>query len=576
MPKKLIILIIVLSFFALMRGPIKADELLDVQNQINKKNSELSTTQANLAKIQRDISSLSSNINGSQADLAKASAQASEVQKELDKAEDDLTQKRASLDYLINVRNKQIREVYQFPERTPLELFLSKGDLTGFSENLSYQSQVLGDSHKLIKTVNEEVVVLEKARNDVLKSKNDLDTLVASINSKLASLKSSYSGAVGQQAYLSNQTVKIKSSLGGLTTKQNQLIATKIGNSIATGSLALADDANARLSFNPGFSPAFAAFSFGAYTHRNGMSQYGALGRANSGQSAEQILAKYYPGTTLNKNYSIPGTIVVNGTNDYGQNFNNVTYGFNEYIKHLYEVPSSWPIEVLKAQAVAARSYAIRYGSPICPSQSCQEVKQEINASSWQSAVDATSNWVLTGGSGSFQYSSTSGGYLNTSGWDTTCGNISCWPSSAYESIGGSPWFYKGWYKSLGGATCGRSHPWLTQTEFTDILNSWVVYTRGSAADKARVVSTDTACWGGSPYSVSEMKARADALGGSYSSVSGNPVMTPDSGGFTSSMTFYTDRGGLTISGGAFKDIFNLRAPGYLVIKTPLYNIERK
>ncbi len=578
MPKKLLILVIVLCFFVLIGKPIKADELLDVQNQINKKNSELSTTQANLARIQRDIASLSGSLNGSQADLEKANAQAEIVRNDLAKAEDTLAQKRESLDYLVEIRNKQIRQVYQFPERSALELFLSGGDLTGFSENLSYQSQVLGDSRKLIKAVNQEVVALEQARNEVLKSKTQLDDLVASLTSKIASLKSNVSAASSQQAYLNNQTVKIKSSLGGLTTKQNQLISAKIGSSIATGSLALADDANARVTFNPGFSPAFAAFSFGAYTHRNGMSQYGAKARANEGQSAEQILGKYYPGSSLNKSYPLAANITINGTNEYGQTFNNEVWNFEDYVKHLYEVPASWPMETLKAQAVAARSYAVAYtnngGKAICPSQGCQVVKKEINATAWQQAVDATRGWVMTGGAG-FQYSSTSGGYLNTSGWDTTCGNMSCWPGQAYESIAGSPWFYKGWYKSLGGATCGRSHPWLTESDFADMLNSWVVYNNGNSADKARVVTPDTGCWGGNPYSVAEMKARADQLGGSYSSIQGVTASYSNSG-FTSSVSFLTNRGVLTVDGPKFKDIFNLRAPGYLVIKTPLYNIERK
>lgn len=582
MARKLAIVLVVVTFLVLPHfGGVsftKADELLDVQNQINKKNSELSKTQASLDGIKKSIAAISNNLTGSQADLEKASAQAEVVKKDLDKAETELATKRESLDYLVEVRNKQIRAIYQFPQRTALEMFLTQGDLEGFTENLSYQESVLGDSRKLIKVVNEEVVAMENTRNEILKSKNELDSLIVSLNTKIAELKSNYSASLSQQAYLNNQTVKIKSSLSGLTTKQNQLIAAKIGNSIATGSLALADDANARVTFNPGFSPAFAAFSFGAYTHRNGMSQYGARARANAGQSAEQILGAYYPGSSLNKNYPVAQNITINGTNEYGQTFSNTVWNFEEYVKHLYEVPSSWPMEVLKAQAVAARSYAVAYtnngSKAICPSQSCQVVKQEINASSWQQAVEATRGWVLTGGSG-FQYSSTSGGYLNTSGWDTTCGNMSCWPGQAWESLAPSPWFYKGWYKSLAGATCGRTHPWLNETEFADMLNSWVVYNSGNSTDKSRVSTIDTGCWGGNPYSIAEMKSRADQLGGSYSKVHGATANYSNSG-FTSSVSFLTDRGVLTVDGPKFKDIFNLRAPGHLVIKTPLYNIERK
>ncbi|OGY25001.1 MAG: hypothetical protein A2134_01290 [Candidatus Woykebacteria bacterium RBG_16_39_9b] len=238
-------------------------------------------------------------------------------------------------------------------------------------------------------------------------------------------------------------------------------------------------------------------------------------------------------------------------------------------------------MEVLKAQAVAARSYAIKRGSPICPSQACQVMKKEINSSAWQQAVDATRGWVLTGGSGSFQYSSTAGGYLNTSGWDTTSRTRSTWPAGSYESIAGSPWFYKGWYVDLAYVrgdfrrTCGRTHPWLTQKEFTDLLNAWVVYTKGTSTEKSRVSPVDTACWGGDPYSISEMKSRANQLGGSYNNVYAVAV-SYSNGGFTSSVALSTDRGSFAIDGPTFKDIFNLRAPARISIRSPLFNIEKK
>ncbi len=578
MAKKISALILCSLFLIFFVSTTRADELLDVQNQIDKNKQELSSTQANLDKIKRDLASLSTSLSGTAAQLEATSGQLNDITKQLDGVDSQLVDKKTILASLITIRNDQIRQVYQYPQRSPLEMFLSTKDLGGFTENLVYQSQVLGDAHSLIKMVNSEALDLVKISSDLQTTKDQLASLKSQLADKLASLNQSLKSAASQKSSLNNKLIKVQSTLSGLSDKQNQLIAAKIGTSLATGGLTLADDPNASISYSPSFSPAYAAFSFGAYSHRNGMSQYGALGRAQSGQNAETILAVYYPGTTLNKGYPVPSTMTVNGTNDYGQNFNNVTYGFDEYLKHLYEVPASWPMEVLKAQAVAARSYAVRYGSPICPSQSCQEVKLEINSSAWQQAVDATSGWVLTGGSGSFQYSSTSGGYLNTSGWDTTNHNMSNWPSGAYENIAGSPWFYKGWYRagtSNSGATCGRVSPWLTQAEFIDILNSWVVYTKGDSNDKNHVVTTDTACWGGAPYSVGQMKTRADALSGSYNQIYGLSVQYSPSG-FTSSVNFVTDRGVLTIDGATFKDIFNLRAPGYLVIKTVLYNLEKK
>jgi peptidoglycan hydrolase-like amidase len=370
---------------------------------------------------------------------------------------------------------------------------------------------------------------------------------------------------VGKARAFQNQ---LNIEIAKLTARQQEILAAKFGTfTTSVGDVPLADDFNASPAFNPGFSPAFAAFSFGAYTHRNGMSQYGALGRANTGQNAEQILQAYYPGANLNKNYAVPATIDVVG-------FGTMPFE-DQYLKRIYEVPNSWPLEVLKAQAVAARTFAIRSNKPICTTQACQVYQNSNKGGRWEEAVNATRGWVLEGGPGA-QYSSTSGGYLNTSGWDTNCGSFSCWTGGAYEKIAGSPWFYKAWYTESylnSSNKCGRSHPWLTNDEFTDILNSWVVYKNGTQAEKDRIVPTS--CWSGNPFSISEMRDRANAYGGAYTSASSISV-SQGTNGSTANVSIQTNKGTLSMSGSDFKTIFNLRAPGFISIRSPLYNIERK
>jgi hypothetical protein len=102
-----------------------------------------------------------------------------------------------------------------------------------------------------------------------------------------------------------------------------------------------------------------------------------------------------------------------------------------------------------------------------------------------------------------------------------------------------------------------------------DILNAWVVLKRGSD-DR---VSPIGSCWGGNPYSVSDLKSKAG--GDAYSSVSGVSVSYSD-GGYTSNVHFDTNRGSVDMSGADFKKIFNLRAPGRISLKSGLFNIERK
>ncbi|MEX2562278.1 MAG: SpoIID/LytB domain-containing protein [Nitriliruptoraceae bacterium] len=98
----------------------------------------------------------------------------------------------------------------------------------------------------------------------------------------------------------------------------------------------------------------------------------------------------------------------------------------DDYIAGLAEMPTRWPMEALKAQAVAARTYAWRTlrsdrypGYDICATVACQVfrgagvVLDSSTGERWREAVRATSNEVLLDDQGQpilARYFSTSGG----------------------------------------------------------------------------------------------------------------------------------------------------------------------
>ena len=88
--------------------------------------------------------------------------------------------------------------------------------------------------------------------------------------------------------------------------------------------------------------------------HGVGMSQDGALGYAEHGWSAAQILAHYYTGTTLGQ---APGSSVVTVL----EGSKVVRVPLERYVRGVVaaEMPASWPLAALEAQAIAARSYAL-------------------------------------------------------------------------------------------------------------------------------------------------------------------------------------------------------------------------
>ncbi len=549
----LIILIpLLLTTYYILPTLVHADELSDIQKQLDDLNKarqqsvdatkplagQLGALKIQLAQIQVSLKNLSYKIN---------------------QKETDINQRTEKLAYQQALLEQRVRAYYiRSYQTSPLVMIFSSQSSGNVLRELFFRQATTLEDQKIIGSITQDVVSLLTDKEKLEKDKASLAGLQTQVDANATFLNGEIKKAENYQADLSTKIAE-------LNARQQAILAAKSGQfTTSVGDVPLADDPNAAPTFNPGFSPAFAAFSFGGYTHRNGMSQYGAKGRAQSGQSAEDILKAYYPGASLNKSYGMPSTINVSG-------FGSMSFE-DTYMMRIYEMPNSFPTEALKAQAVAARTYAVRQGGTICATESCQVYKNSDKGGAWADAVRATKGWVLEGGSNA-QYSSTTGGYGNNSGWDTKCGTRNCWTGDAYEKIAGSPWFYKGWYKDRSGSSCGRSHPWLTTEEMSDILNSWLVYKSG--ADSDRISPVNTSCWPGNPFSISEMRDHAGSQGGSVTSISSASV-TYSNDGSTAEVHFSTNRGSITISGSDFKTIFNLRAPGYVSIKSPLFNIEQK
>jgi len=266
------------------------------------------------------------------------------------------------------------------------------------------------------------------------------------------------------------------------------------------------------------------------------------------------------------------------------------------YVKRIYEMPSSWGdnggFEALKAQAVAARSYALAYtnngAGSICATEDCQVYKPVNKGGRWEEAVNATRGWVLMAGGRPFSawYASTAGGYVfsySSSGhttpgfWDTPRGRDG-WTDEAWEKKAGSPWFYKAWYRLRSGNACGRSHPWLTQEEFADILNALLIY-KNSPQDVSHLSSLDAkSCFGkeiSDTWDIGKVRQEAGKYGGPVTRIDSVSVVYANDG-YTQQISFATNVGPKTFSGEEFKYIFNLRAPGAIGIKSSLFNVMKK
>lgn len=551
------------------------DPVEEIQQQINELEKMKQQSEDATKPLESQLGNLEAQIRSAQNGIAKAQEDAKVVEANIEEREEDLAVQYVLLTKRIAERYKRSRTF------SPLVIFFSNTNAAKMTKDLAYRSSVEAQDNRFISAISGDIEALEEDRNQLEQDQTRLAALQEQLDEQSEFFRVEIDKAREYQQVLSGQ-------IAALSAEQEAIINARSGTyTTSVGEVPSADDFNASIGFkSQAPSNSFAVFSFGAYTHRNGMSQYGARARAEEGQSVEEILQAYYPGATLKKDYPVMGNISVEGVGS-------IPFE-DQYLHGIFEMPSSWHVNALKAQAIAARTYAVRYTSngerSICTTESCQVFKNQRKGGDWEKAVNETKGWVLVDGSGnpvSTQYASTHGGYSNTSGWDTTDkSNSGDWTTRAWENKASSPWFYKSWYRSgysSSGPNCGRSHPWLSQEDFADIINAWIVRNNPNGADTNRIQPvTINDCniggQGGNPYSISEMRDLANNSGGAVTSISGVSVSHNDQGQ-TATVTVNTNRGTLSIPGSEFKTTFNLRAPGYISIpqsRFAFFNIEHK
>ncbi len=551
------LLVLFLSFLIM----VKADDLDDINNAINSLKKDLSSKETDYQSLSARLNEIKKNINN--------------LEQEIIKKEIEVKKGEQALTYQKELLNERAKSYYKNVNKNST-LFLSvlvADDLSASLRKIFYQKSLVDEDKRTIIKIVLYVKNLEEIKKSLEVEKLGLARLKIEVDK--------------QSQILSGQIIQTRSKIAELTVKQQQLIAQKLaslGISRSASSLGRCDSdlTNGR---DPGFSPKFAFFTYGV-PNRVGMNQFGAYGRAKAGQNEEQILRAYYDNFELKKDY------------DKGININVDSYGsFNieDYVKRIYEVPDSWGDDgyaVLKAQAVAARSYALSYTGNgqrnICATESCQVFHSDPKGGNWERAVNDTAGWVMTQGGSPIKawYSSTHGGYVLKSseiGWSDTSwtkhtndfdGSVSSFSdltSKAYDRD--SPWFYCDW----GSRSQYNKTAWLKSEELADIVNTILLAKTDSSVrehlyqtDKPNPAGTDN--WGQDKVK-QELRARGQT---SFNTINDGSVSADFSSGRVSSVNFSGDAGNISFSLSEFKDWFNLRAPANIQIVGPLFNIEKR
>jgi len=544
-----------------------AESLEEIEKQIADLQHQMELSVNATTPLESEVAKLNKQIGGIQAQIKTLENRQLELVQSIEKREKDIKSQ-----YVVLAA--RVRDLYKKSRMfSPFLVLISTQSANELTRELAYKAVTADEDKNVIVQITEEIMQLETDKKKAEEDKKRLASLQAKLDTQKAFFEHEIAGAKKWQAELSGK-------IATLTAKQQAILSARSGSyTTSVGSVPIGSDYDASVAGFNERAPSgyFAVFSFGAYTHRNGMSQYGAKKQAES-KGYRDIIQWYY-GHGVKKEDGMPDTIDVSG---YG-NMN-----FQTYLYGIAEMPSDWPIEALKAQAIAARTYANRANKPICTTESCQvfsKSKSDNPPENWKRAVDETFKEIIEGDV-SAQYSSTAGGYSNMIGWDTTDkSGGGDWTSRAWESQAGSPWFYKAWYRNgykNSDNDCGRK-PWMSEEEMGDIINAWLILKQGAGIgiDTGRVLPvTISSCTiggqGGSPYSMSELREKTS---NPVTSIIGDPVVSNNGNGSTTNIKFMTNRGEVNIPGSEFKEVFNTRAPGYLSIPQRNFvfiNIERK
>lgn len=591
--------------FFMVSYPVYSDEVDDLEDQIEETAEELDEKEGLLSDIESKIASISSSNYSVSQKISLINAEIAKLQEIIDKKDGEIEEALAEIEMKQeDLASKKVllddisSDLYIESRYGVSHFFLTNSYWDNFVDNFVVKKNIISFLKGEIESINGEFTNLADSKAELEGEKEALDEEKEELDDSYALLADEKAKL---QAELNSKYVtknSLDSDIEDLNDKVSQLQQALI-NARSAGYVSTGGSTGTILGTAISQAPSgyFGVFSIGAYTHRNGMSQWGARARADAGQTYQQILSAYYPSYALTSNYSEPSTVHVLGS---GVDCNNNSkyydehISFNTYLKRIYEVPSTWPSSVLKAQAIAARSYAIykiNTQGYIVPNQSNQVSKDCLNGSGWINAVDSTEGVVLTKSSVAAitQFAAVHGAWVNNVGWDTVNGSGADWFVDAWEKESGVNWFYKSWYKqgySESGTTCGHS-PWMSPDEMVGVLNSYLIKQGSglkSTPDLSRLLPQDFGTCPGRldygrtdkvPYTFSQLKSFLISPVQSIYSVSRS-----FSSGITSNITFSTNRGSVSMTGLQFKGIYNQVAPGHMRIQQQsfyaFFNIEKK
>lgn len=482
------------------------DTLLNLENQLQQNKSQLDQLnqqknaaqnqldQANqkVSQTQRSLNSISQTLQDAKNQLAQTLLDLDQKQKQIDATLNFINIKEDELNHQRGLLNSQVRNFYMNSFSDPAAIFLAGSDFSQSSQLVIFRQaiitglkgQIEGITAK-IKDLSDQKAALDKQKNSLEGERIVMEQKKADLETQIVSTQKDLVVAQSQQQNLIQSLAGFEAQISSLTQQQQQILAAKAAAALSTTTVGDIEQIAPDMPSPPADGQLYFSFWTYGYPHRVGMNQYGAYGRAKAGQNAEEILKAYYSGVSLGT-YPEMSSITINDNSG----TRSILFE-DDYLMGIGEMPSCWGdpqhggLEALKAQAVAARTYAIAATAngqaSICTDQRCQVYtgSAKVNGQCgqyWKQAVDSTRGLVVLSQGQPIQawYASTAGGFTLSSkdvwGEDRSYAQgISDFSNAsdlqtAYDGpkFGDSPWYHKSW----------GDKPWLSLSEVQDIFNA--------------------------------------------------------------------------------------------------------
>lgn len=418
----LIAVILFSTTFPILNTPtqVEAKSSSEIADEINSKQKELNDLQSKLNSLNAKTKSLNSQAYGLSGSIASVENELKKIENEIEinklkivELETEKQLKQLDIEKRKNDLNSKLYDFYVLSHSEHDMSLAESLDLDQYWTSEKYMALIISKEKKNIDNLSTQVLGItsdiarfEKSKKEFETQGTELDAKKKDLTAQLANYNYQISVNKSQISGLANQVQSIQSDIKYLGAEQKRILEEEAqrlngGGAITTFPVDSGDYY-------------FAGDERDLYNgHYVGMMQWGAYDLATSGTKYQDILKKFYTGVAVSGGYSSYSISVIG----YG------TMNIDTYVAGLGEVPDKvcgtsqqvisnpskyvvnnpnddwdcWPEEAIKAQVVAARSYALykvlNGGGSICTTAACQVYKGGT-AKAW--AANETAGQVVT------------------------------------------------------------------------------------------------------------------------------------------------------------------------------------